>query len=187
AVVAKNSTFEEIAIIHGTNAILTGEGAPERLGVVRASSNLYSILGAKPALGRVFLPEEDVGEKATTVILSYGLWQQRFGGDPNVLGRALTLNGDSFTVVGVMSQDFSLGYEVVPTVGSVEQADLLPPLPMTAESFSQQGVENYNMLARLKPGVTIQQAQSELHAVRRGRGPQYPGGDRERRRFIYSA
>ncbi|MFL6212366.1 MAG: ABC transporter permease [Blastocatellia bacterium] len=186
AVVANNSTFEEIAIIHGTNAILAGEGAPERLGVVRASSNLYSILGARPALGRVFLPEEDVGEKATTVILSYGLWQQRFGGDPNVLGRALTLNGDSFTVVGVMSQDFSLGYEVVPTVGSVEQADLLLPLPMTAESFSQHGDENYNMLARLKPGVSIQQAQSELDAVVRGLEQQYPDYYPASRRFSFS-
>ena len=186
AVVAGNTTFEEIALIHGTNAILTGEGAPERLGVIRASSNLYSILGARPALGRLFIPEEDVGNKATTVILSYGLWQRRFGGDPGVIGRSLTLNGDSFTVVGVMPADFSLGYEVVPTVGAVEQADLLLPLPMTAEDAARQGDENYNVLARLKPGATIRQAQSELDAVTRGLEQQFPDYYPASRRFSFS-
>jgi predicted permease len=186
AILANNNAFEEVAILHGSNAILTGEGVPERLGVVRSSSNLYSLLGARPALGRIFQPEEDTGEKATTVILSYGLWQKRYGGDPNVLGRALTLNGASYTVVGVMSQDFSLGYEVVPTVGSVEQADLLLPLPMTAADFNEQGDENYNIVARLKPGVNIKQAQAELDADVRGLEQQYPDHYPPSRRFSFS-
>src|SRR5262245_16024155 len=92
AIVAANTVFEELAITQGGNMVLTGQGTPERLGVVSTSSNLFSILGARPALGRLFLPEEDVGEQPTTVILSYGLWQRRFGGDPNVLGQTLTLN-----------------------------------------------------------------------------------------------
>jgi predicted permease len=186
AVVQHNSTFEEIAILHGSNIILTGEGEPERLGVIRTSSNLFSLLGTTPALGRLFLPEEDVGEKPTTVILSYGLWQRRYGGDTGVLGRSLTLNGQSYTVVGVMPADFSLGYEVMPTVGSVEQADLLLPLPMTAADFNEHGDENYNMLARLKPGVTIKQAQAELDAVVQGLEQQYPDRYPESRRFSFS-
>src|SRR5690349_15571820 len=112
AVVSQNTAFEEIAIAQGGNMILTGEGAPERIGAVRTSSNMFSILGAKPQMGRVFLPEEDAGGKSTTVILSYGLWQQRFGGDANVLGQSLRLNGENYTVVGVMPADFALGYEV---------------------------------------------------------------------------
>src|ERR1041384_1154656 len=69
AVVSANTVFEEIALAHGSNRILTGQGAPERVGVFETSSNMFSILGAKPELGRTFLPEEDVGDKPTTIIL----------------------------------------------------------------------------------------------------------------------
>jgi predicted permease len=186
AVVSQNTVFEEIAIAQGSNIILTGQGAPERLGVVRTSSNMFSILGAKPQLGRLFMPEEDAGGKPTTVILSYGLWQQRFGSDPNVLGQTLRLNGENYTVVGVMPADFALGYEVMPTVGSVQQADLLLPLPLTADDFNQHGDENYNMLARLKPGVGIAQAQAELDAVVRGMEQQHPDYYPASRRFRFS-
>ena len=186
AVVDHNTVFEEIALAHGSNVILTGQGAPERLGVVRVSSNMFSLLGAQPALGRMFMPAEDVGEKATTVILSYGLWQHRFGADPGVLGQALTLNGESYTIVGVMPADFSLGYEVMPTVGAVQQADLLLPLPMTAENLNEHGDENYDILARLKPGVTIVQAQSELDATVTGLEQQHPDHYPQSRRFSFS-
>ncbi|MEN3332644.1 MAG: hypothetical protein V7641_2009, partial [Blastocatellia bacterium] len=186
AVVSQNSVFEEIAIAQGSNIILTGQGTPERLGVVRTSSKMFSILGAKPDLGCVFLPEEDAGDKPTTVILSYGLWQQRFGGDRNVLGRMLTLNGQNYTVVGVMPADFALGYEVMPTVGSVQQADMLLPLPLNADDFNSQGDENYNMLARLKPGVTITQAQGELDSVVQGLELHYPDSYPASRRFSFS-
>jgi predicted permease len=186
AVVSQNSVFEEIAIAQGSNIILTGQGTPERLGVVRTSSNMFSILGAKPELGRVFLPEEDAGGKPTTVILSYGLWQQRFGADRNVLGQTLTLNGQNYTVVGVMPADFALGYEVMPTVGSVQQADLLLPLPLNADDFNHHGDENYNMLARLKPGVTIAQAQGELDSVVQGLEQHNPDSYPASRRFSFS-
>jgi predicted permease len=185
AVVSANTVFEEIAIAQGSNIILTGQGEPVRLGVVRTSSNMFSILGARPALGRLFSAEEDVGDKPTTVILSYGLWRQRYGSDPNVLGQTLTLNGSNYTVVGVMSADFALGYEVMPTVGSVQQADLLMPLPMNADNFNNHGDENYNILARLKSGATIPQAQSELDTVAQGLEQQYPDRYPVSRRFRY--
>jgi len=186
AVVSNNSVFEEIAIAQGSNLILTGMGAPERIGVVRTSSNMFSILGAKPELGRIFLSEEDVGEKPTTVILSYGLWQKRFGGDQNAIGQVLRLSGENYTVVGVMPADFSLGYEVMPTVGSVQEAEMLLPLPMDAETYNNHGDENYNMLARLKPGATIAQAQAELDAVVVGLQQQFPDNYPPSRRFSYS-
>src|SRR6185295_7392399 len=89
-------------------------------------------------------------------------------------------------VVGVMPADFALDYEVMPTVGSVQRADLLLPLPLTAEDFNHHGDENYNMLARLKPGVGIAQAQAELDAVARGLEQQHPDDYPTSRRFRFS-
>lgn len=80
AVLSANTVFEDIAIAHGSNPILTGRGAIERVGIVETSSNMFSILGARTEIERDFLPEEDVAEKPTTVILGYGFWQKHFGG-----------------------------------------------------------------------------------------------------------
>ena len=142
AVKADNTVFEALALAQGRNVILTGQDTPESSGAVSVSSAVFPLLGAQAALGRVFLPEEDEPGKPPTVILSHGLWQQRFGGDPNVLGKPLTLNGTSHTIVGIMQTDFSLGYEVMPTIGAVAQADLLLPLPMSAERMNLHGAES---------------------------------------------
>ena len=130
AIKAQNTVFEDIAIAQGSSVNLTGQGTAERVGAIRTSSVMFSLLDAKPALGRVFLPEEDAPGKPLTAILGYGLWQRQFGGDASAIGQSLTLNGKTYTIVGVMPADFSLGYEVMPTVGAVEQADLLLPLPL---------------------------------------------------------
>jgi len=158
AIKSQTGVFEELALAQGTNVNLLGPTAPERVGAVETSSVMFALLGAGPALGRVFLPEEDTPDKPLTVILSYGFWQRRFGGASAALGQTLTINGRSHTIVGVMPAGFSLGYEVMPTVGSVAQADLLLPLPMSVKDMDDHGDENYNVLARLKPGVTIEQA-----------------------------
>src|SRR5438034_4709942 len=126
---------------------------------------MFSILGVQPALGRVFLPEEDTPAKPLTVVLTHGSWQRRFGGDPNIIGRKLILSEESYTVVGVMPKRFSLSYEVMPTVGGMVQPELLLPLPLDAEGMNRQGDENYNVLARLKPSASIAQAQAELNQV----------------------
>jgi predicted permease len=182
----ENTVFEALALAQGSNVILTGNAEPERLGAVRASSAVFSLLGAQPMLGRVFLPEEDTPDKPLTVILSHGLWQRRFGGDSKVLGQSLTINGRSFTVVGVMPPDFTLGYEVMPTVGSVAQAELLLPLPLSTERMNNHGDENYNVLARLKPGATIAQAQTELNLGVRRLEQQFPDRYPQTRRFSFS-
>ncbi len=186
AIKSENSVFEALALAQGSNVILTGQTAPERLGAVRASSAVFPLLGAQAMLGRVFLPEEDTPDKPLTVILSYGLWQRRFGGDPKVIGQSLTINGRSYTVVGVMPQDFTLGYEVMPTVGAVSQAELLLPLPLSVDRMNNHGDENYNVLARLKPGATIEQAQAELNLVARRLEQQRPENYPASRRFSYS-
>ena len=186
AIKSQNSVFEEMALAQGTDVNLTGQTGPERVGAVETSSVMFALLGAQPAIGRVFLPEEDIPDKPLTVILSYGLWQRRFGGASNALGQTLKINGRSHTIVGVMPAGFSLGYEVMPTVGSVTQADLLLPLPMSVKAMDEQGDENYNVLARLKPGVTIEQAQAELDLVVRRLEQQHPESYQSSRRFRFS-
>ena len=186
AIKSQASVFEDIAIAQGGSVNLAGQTTAERVGVVRTSSNMFSILGAQALLGRAFLPEEDEPGKPPTAVLSHGLWQRRFGGDPNVIGQALTLNGQGYTVVGVMPADFSLGYEVMPTVGAVQQPDLLLPLPMSAERLASQGDENYNLLARLKPGATVAQAQAELDLAVRRLEQQFPDQYPPSRRFSLS-
>src|ERR1051326_488843 len=165
AIKANSDVFEALALARGNVVILTGQEGPERVSVIQVGSAVFSLLGVQPALGRAFLPEEDTPGKPLTVLLTHGLWQRRFGGDPKIVGREISLSGEIYTIVGVMPKDFSLGYEVMPTVGGIVQPELLLPLPLSAERMNHHGDENYNVLARLKPGVTIAQAQVELNRV----------------------
>ncbi len=186
AVRSQTSVFEGLALAQGASYNLAGESSAERIGAVRTSSNIFSVLGARPQIGRVFLPEEDAPGRTPTVVLSHGFWQRRFGSDPNVIGRAVTLSGVSHTVVGVMPADFSLGYEVMPTVASVQQPDVLLPLPLSAERMEAQGDENYNIVARLKPGATVEQAQAELNLVTSRLAQQFPENYPPSRAFSFS-
>jgi predicted permease len=186
AIKAQSDVYEEIALAQGGNASLTGQGGPERVGVLRTSSVMFSVLGAQAAIGRVFLPEEDAPGKPLTAILSHGFWQRRFGGDPKALGQSLTLNGKPYTIVGVMPPDFSLGFEIMPTVGAVSQPDLLLSLPLSPENMNNHGDENYNVLARLKPGAAVAQAQSELNLVVRRLEQEFPKNYPSTRRFSLS-
>ncbi|HWW76802.1 MAG TPA: ABC transporter permease, partial [Pyrinomonadaceae bacterium] len=187
AVKTGTTVFADLALAQGQSLNLAGEGGAERIGAVRTTSNMFALLGARPALGRTFLPEEDAPGRPPTAVLSHGLWQRRFGSDPNVIGRAIALSGDSYEVVGVMPPDFQLGYEVMPTVGSVQQADVLLPLPLSEARMASQGDENYNIVARLKPGATFEQARTELDLVASRLGQQFPEDYPQSRAFSFSA
>jgi predicted permease len=186
AIKAQTDVFEDVALAQGGSVNVTGQAVPERLDAVRTSSNLLSLLGVQPILGRAFLPEDDVPGKTQTAIISYGLWQKRFGGDRDVTDRTLTLNGKSYNIVGVLPADFSLGSEVMPTVGAITEPDLLLSLPLSAERLNSQGDENYDLLARLKPGATLAQAQSELNVVAGRLARNYPENYPPSRRFSFS-
>jgi len=157
--------FEQVAIAIGDNYNLTGSGEPERIGTIRVSSSLLPLLGQRTALGRVFLPEEDTPGRNPTAILSYGTWARRFGSDPGVLGRKIILNGLSYQIVGVMPRSFSLPREVMPTLDGAEQAEILLPLPLPANAAQNRDHEDYNIIGKLKPGVSIQQAQAEMNTI----------------------
>src|SRR5262245_40692247 len=170
----QNQVFEQVAVTIGASFNLTGQGGPEHVDGARVSSSLFPLLGVKPMLGRALLPEEDAPGKATTVILSHGFWQRRFGGDPGDTGETLILSGNNFEIVGVMPPDFSLTKEVMLTVNAIERADLLLPLPMAETAQTNRGNEDFNIFAKLKPGITVVQAQADMDLIAGRMKQQYP-------------
>lgn len=161
----ENHSFDELSISIGGSMNLTGQDRPERMEVIRTSSTLLDMLGAQPLLGRTFLPDEDKPGKPPVALLMHGAWKRLFGADPQIVGRSLTLNGTQITVAGVLSPDFLLNNEVLPTVAGLERVDLLLPLPFGADAVNRRGDENYNIVARLKPGVTMRSAQEDVAAI----------------------
>jgi len=161
-----HSGFDQVAIAIGGNYNLTGEGEPERVGVIRVSSNLFSMLGARAALGRLLTPNEDLPGLPATAILTDGMWSRRFGRDPHVIGKSILINGQTYEVVGVLPQKFSLSQEVVPLLDGTEQAEIFLPLPLSpAEASLVRDHEDYNILGKLKPGISVQQAQAEMNTI----------------------
>ena len=161
----QNHVFEDTAIAIGGGTTLTGLNRGVKVDVIAASSNFLPMLGAKPLHGRLFTPEEDKPHNGKTVVLTYGLWQRLFSGDPNILGRSITVDAEASTVVGILTPDFRLNREVIPTVGGVDKPDLFMPMPEEAKDTQRYGSENYNILARLKPGVTMREAQSDIKVI----------------------
>jgi putative ABC transport system permease protein len=146
---------------------LTGVGEPERLEGRRVSANLFELLGVPALLGRTFVLEDD-RPGTHVVVLSYSLWQRRFGSDPAVIGRAITLNGESYTVVGVMPQLMQLpGYENV-------NDQLWVSIAFPSEEAAQRGNHFLEVIARLKPGITMKQAQAEMETISARLAQQYP-------------
>jgi len=171
---ADNQVFEETAITIGGSFNLTGQGAPEHIDGARVSSSLFSLLGASPMLGRAFSSEDDQPGKQASVILCYGFWKRAFGGDPNVTGKTLTMNGNSFTIAGVMPASFVLNKEIMPAVNGIQNAELLVPLPLAESARANRGNEDFNIFAKLKPGVTVARAQSDMDVIAGRMKEQYP-------------
>jgi predicted permease len=161
-----DSGLEDVAIVYGANENLTGDGAdPQRIGSIRVSSNLFTILGTQPALGRLFTPEEDRQSPANTAVLGYNTWVRRYGSDPKVIGRRLDLNGRPFQVVGVLPASFSLPREVVPTLGLATDAEIVIPFPQGPNAAQVRNREDYNIVGKLKPGVTAAQVQQQMDSL----------------------
>jgi putative ABC transport system permease protein len=144
--------FEQIAAYTFYSAVLTGSGEPERLAVGKVSTDLFVTLGVAPALGRAFTPAEYTDGGEPVVILSDGLWRRRFGGDPQVIGRALTLEGQSRTVVGIMAPGFRIP----------EEPDLWLPLALNPGCPR---CIHLSVLARLRAGVTPEAARADLSVI----------------------
>jgi putative ABC transport system permease protein len=158
--------FEQIAAYRFDDVDLTGSSEPERLTAGRISADLFPMLGVAPVVGRAFTPAEDMDGSAPVVILSDSLWRRRFGGNPQVIGQALTLGGQSRTVIGIMPPGFWFP----------EEADLWLPLALNAaQQLSRQVRTRLSVLARLKPGVTPEAARADLSVILERQRQAFPG------------
>src|SRR5438270_7665280 len=163
----QSSVFEGMSAFAERSFNLTGAGEPERLEGRRVSANLFDVLGVKPIIGRTFVPQEDQpGTKV--VLLNESLWKRRFGGDPSVIGRALTLNNESYTVVGVLPRSVRL-----PAFGNWRD-QVWVPLAFPAEEAAARGNHFLEVIARLKPGATLQPARAEMETIAARLAQQYP-------------
>lgn len=161
-----NIVFQDIAAFEYRNYNLTGEYEPERLSAAAVSANLFQLLGAHAHIGRYFLPEEDQFGVDGTVILSDQLWRRRFGSDNSVIGKRIILDNQSYTVVGVMPRSFRFPHRLT---------ELWTPLAGVSKERKDQRATGYlNVIARLKPGVTLQQAQAKMEIIARYIEHKYP-------------
>jgi putative ABC transport system permease protein len=170
---AQSTVFDSISAARGNESFnFTGAGEPERLQGRIVSAEFLSTLGIKPMLGRDFLAEEDRPGATPAVILSYGFWRRRFGEDPSVIGKQLTLNNQSYIVVGVTPPNFQFETE----------ADVTVPIGLQAERFRLRGRDpGAGVVARLKPNVSLQQAETELNMIAARLEQQYPESNKGRR------
>jgi putative ABC transport system permease protein len=163
-------SFQTMAGFASSTGILTGgDGEPERIPGGVILGDLFSVLGVEPALGRKFLPEEYDGSKNHVVILTHALWQRRFGGNPGIIGQQITVNGNPHTVVGVLPAAFQ-----DPMPGARKHAQLWLPLTVTDGMRQSRRGDFLYVVARLKPGVTIDGARSEMKGIASRLEKQYP-------------
>ncbi|HKC64428.1 MAG TPA: ABC transporter permease [Pyrinomonadaceae bacterium] len=162
----QSTVFEQLAAFRSAGYILTGAGEPERLTAREVSASFFPALGVTPALGRNFNSDEDKPSANRTAILSYGLWQRRFGGNPNIVGQAITLNNQSYTVVGVLPQTFEWQAPV----------DLFVPIEtgLGADLQVRDDHPGIYLIGTLKDGVTVEQARAELTTITSRLAQQYP-------------
>ncbi len=154
----QNTIFEGLAARHDTGFVLTGSEEPENLTGSELSANLFSLLGIKPILGRDFLPEEETYGRHHVVLLSYELWQRRFGREANIVGRSITLDAQPYTVIGVMPSGTHF-----PTAN----AQLWTPLAFSPDQLRNRHAHRYLVYARLKPHVTLAAARTEMDVIAR--------------------
>ena len=153
---AQNKIFSGIAALQFRSLNLTGTGEPERLAGRAVSAELFDVLGVKPALGRSFATAEDQPGANPVCMISYGLWQRRFGSDPTLVNKQINLSGASYTVIGVLPASYAFG---TPT-------DVFVPIGLRADEMKERGSHpGIYAIARLKPGVTVETARAELIAM----------------------
>ncbi|HNJ43550.1 MAG TPA: ABC transporter permease, partial [Acidobacteriota bacterium] len=154
----QTNIFSVLAAYSSIGVNVTGGSDPQRVRSTFATADIFPLLGVTPLLGRPFLPEEDKPGSDDVVVLSYGLWQRRFGGDPNILGQVMTINHQKCTIVGVMPSTFQF-----PSA----ETELWKPIAFTPDQFQvdQRGSHWLRIIGRLNPGISLAQAQAEMTTV----------------------
>jgi len=152
----KNQVLEGLAAYTGGGGIVTGFGEPQRVFAPGVTANFFSVLGVDSYLGRTFQEGDDKPGGPRVVVLTYGMWQRTFGADPGIVGKPITFNGDSYTIVGVLPASFQF---------ALRNADMWRPYQPTDSQRTRRGLHGTNLIGRLKPGVTAAQAQAELSVI----------------------
>ena len=163
-----STSFSSLAAYRGQSYNLTGEGEPMRLLGLRVTAEHFTVFGVAPLQGRDFLPEEDTPAGGKVAILSHAFWQRQFCGAPDTLGRSIELNGEPHAIIGIMPQDFQ--------GATITAIDLWTPMAFPDDEISNdnRGAHYINVVGRLGPGVTLEQAQSEMNVIAVRLATEYP-------------
>jgi putative ABC transport system permease protein len=164
----ENHVFDKMALYSGARFDITGAGKPEAIGASRVSSDFFSALGVEPLHGRVFRPEESTPGQNHEVILSFKFWQTHYAADPGAVGKTINLDGDPYTIVGVMG----------PAMNKPGFAQMWVPQALTPVQAAVRNDHNFLAVGRLKPGVTLEQAQSEMNTISHRLEQAYPADDK---------
>ena len=160
-----NTTFAAMAGYMNESLNLTGTGEPERILGASATASFFDVMRVPPLLGRAIAPEENVQGNDRVIMLSHGLWQRRFGGERNIIGREIQVDGANRTVIGVMPPDFRF---------PEKQTDFWVPLAIAPDLQTQRQAYWLTIIGRLKPGVTVEQARPEMEAIAKRMETNFP-------------
>src|SRR5262245_40862386 len=160
----QQTVFSDLAAYRPSNSNLTGVGDPERVQNYEVSGGFFRLLGGEAALGRTFLPEEEQAGHGQVAVLGYGLWQRRFGADPKIVGATISLDGKAHTVIGVMPERYDFPKPV----------ELWTPLALEREAWNERRDRSLAVVARLKAGVELGQANAEVETLAQRLAGQYP-------------
>jgi putative ABC transport system permease protein len=164
----ENHVFDKMAILSGSALTLTGNDQPEELQGAAVSSDFFSTMQARPLLGRTFTDDEDRPGKNHVIILSYGLWKTRFAANPDIVNRAVNFDGEPYTIAGVMGEKFDYP----------DFAQYWKPMGWTDKERVVRGEHHYLVVARLKSGIALPQAQAEMNTISSRLADQYPDDDK---------
>jgi len=181
----QNQTFERLAAYHGSDFILTGSGEASRLQGAVVTWDLFPLLGVAPSLGRSFAPQEDKpNESGRVVVLSQALFERRFNSDPGLINQSITLDGTKYTVIGVMPRSFQFPIQNEPVeLWTTIAGDASGSSPTT----NQRGAHFLSLVARLKPGITQDQAQADVNTIATRLRQQYPDTNSRKGIFVETA
>ena len=176
---SNTKVLQNLAAFKSQQLSLENRGEPEKLGGVMVSIDFFSALGKQALLGRTFLPQEDKPGGEHVVILSFDLWKRRFASDSSIVGQAITLNGRSYTVVGVMPAGFNFprGAEMPGYLDFPSKTEVWAPMAFSADEIAERGSFNNTLIGRLQPGISVKEAQAQLSAIATRNSEQFPKTD----------
>ena len=163
----QSTSFEELALFYGGPILLNLHEPAEEVGFLIAQASFFRVLGAKPQLGRLFTDGDDEGGAPIVAVLTHALWQRRYGGDPDIIGKVVGLDFYPYEVVGVLEPGVPLDGEVFRVGGGMRRYEIVLSMPRTADRMADWKAESHNIMGKLRAGVSEARAQAEMDAISR--------------------